>query len=230
MFKLKKKILLVEKDERYAERLKQMIVQQGYTVTHLTSPIKAVAEFTKKNYDLVISDFSMKEMDGIKLLAILKEIKPNVRSIVLTAYTRDEVEIEAIDREIDYCLCKDKKLDVLSKYIQSLLMKDIQAEALTNDTLTSSSERITVDMKQRIVLKDNIPVPLTTKEYELLVLFLKNKGIALSREEISEELWSKDIEPIDLRVIDGHIKRLRSKLSLFSISSIRGYGYKWSEK
>lgn len=227
---MKKRIMLVEDDERYAEKLKQAIVQEGYEVSYFNTPIKAVAEFTKKNFDLVISDFCMNEMDGVKLLAILKEINPCVRSIILTAFPEEEVEMEAINISVDHYLSKDKSLSIMLKYIQHLLKREVSTEITnTSYNLSSTIERLSVDTKTRIVEKEDQVVPLTKKEYELLVLFLKNKGIALSREDIAEQLWSNDIENIDLRVIDGHIKRLRSKLSLFSISSVRGYGYKWSE-
>lgn len=226
---MKKRIMLVEDDERYAEKLKQAIVQEGYEVCYFNTPIKAVAEFTKKNFDLVISDFCMREMDGVKMLSILKEINPCVRSIILTAFPEEEVEMEAISISVDHYLSKDKSLTIMLKYIQYLLKKETNQEVASSYNLSSTIERISVDTKTRIVEKEDQVVPLTKKEYELLVLFLKNKGIALSREDIAEQLWSNDIENIDLRVIDGHIKRLRSKLSLFSISSVRGYGYKWSE-
>lgn len=221
--------MLVEDDEKYAEKLKQAIVREGYEVSYFTTPIKAVADFTKNNYDLVISDFCMKDMDGVKLLTILKEINPCIRSIILTAFPEEEVEMEAIDINVDHYLSKDKSLTIMLKYIQYLLKREVNTEVISSYRLSSSIEQITIDTKKRVVEKENEVVSLTKKEYDLLVLFLKNKGTALSREDIAEQLWSNDIENIDLRVIDGHIKRLRSKLSLFSISSVRGYGYKWSE-
>lgn len=226
--KLKKRILLVEEDEGDAKKLTQAITQQGFEVTYLTTPIKAVAEFTKKNYDLVISNDSLKEMDGVRLLAILKEINPNIHSILLTI-APDEVGVEAIDGSIDHYLSKERDINILLTCIHSLLKKEVQTTAATC-RLSSSTEQITVDLENRVVIKENHRVSLTAKEYELLVLFLNNKGIALSSEEIAKELWSDEFETIDMRVIDGHIKRLRTTLSLFSISSVRGYGYKWSEK
>lgn len=227
---LEKRILLVEADKNYAESLRKMIQQQGYEVTHLTTPIKAVAEFAKKDYDLVISDFLLKEIDGIMLLTILKEIDPQIRCILLIAFPEEEVEMEAIDKNIDHCLSKDKTLPILLKYIQSSLKMVVRTKEPSSYSLSSSIEQISVDTKTRAVVKENQLVSLTTKEYELLVLFLKNKGIALSREKIAQEIWLNEDETMDLRMIDGHIKRLRSKLSLFSISSVRGFGYKWSEK
>lgn len=226
---MNKRIMLVEDDEKYALNLREALIEAGYEVTFMNTPIKAVAEFTKKNYDLVISDFCMEEMDRVKLLTILKEIKPQLRSIILTAFPEEEVELEAITISVDHYLSKDKSLTIMIKYIQQLLMKENTTNQMSSYGLTSTIERISVDTQSRIVEKENQIVPLTKKEYDLLVLFLTNKGMALSREEIAEKLWSNDIENIDLRVIDGHIKRLRSKLSLFSISSVRGYGYKWSE-
>lgn len=228
-YKLSKQIMLVEDDKEYAMKMKEALLQEGYEVTYLPTPIKAVAEFTKNTYDLVISDFCMEEMDGVKLLAILKEINPDMRSIILTAFPEEEVELEAITINVDHYLSKDKSLSVMIKYIQHLLKKEVTTKSVNSYGLSSTIERISVDTQSRIVEKENQIVPLTKKEYDLLVLFLTNKGTALSREEIAERLWSNDIENIDLRVIDGHIKRLRSKLSLFSISSVRGYGYKWSE-
>ncbi|MGL9727696.1 response regulator transcription factor [Enterococcus sp. DIV0756] len=224
-----KRIMLVEDDEKYAEKLKQAIIREGYEVSYFSTPIKAVADFTKNNYDLVISDFCMKDMDGVKLLTILKEINPCIRSIILTAFPEEEVEMEAIDINVDHYLSKDKSLTIMLKYIQYLLKREVNTGVTASYRLSSSIEQITIDTKKRVVEKENEVVSLTKKEYDLLVLFLKNKGTALSREDIAEQLWSNDIENIDLRVIDGHIKRLRSKLSLFSISSVRGYGYKWSE-
>lgn len=224
-----KRIMLVEDDVRYAAKLVEALEEVGYEVTFMETPIRAVAEFTKKKYDLIISDFCMDEMDGVKLLAILKEINPSVHCIILTAFPEEEVELEAITINVDHYLSKDKSLTVMIKYVQHLLKKEPNAKEENIYGLTSAIERISIDTQSRIVEKENQVVSLTKKEYDLLVLFLKNKGTALSREEIAEQLWSNDIENIDLRVIDGHIKRLRSKLSLFSISSIRGYGYKWSE-
>lgn len=226
---MQKNIMLVEDDEKYANKLVKAITKEGHKVTYLDSPVKAVAEFMKDNYDLVISDFCMKEIDGLKMLTIFKEIKPNLRSIILTAYPEEEVELEAIDMSVDHYLSKDKSLLITIKYIDDLLRKEINIKEAQEDKLISKLENIILDLQRRTVYQNNQLVALTKKEFDLLTLFLQNKGKALSREFIAEQVWTNDIEDIDLRVIDGHIKRLRAKLALFCISSVRGYGYKWNE-
>ena len=127
-------------------------------------------------------------------------------------------------------LSKDKSIHVLVKYAEELLYAVQDVSSAGEKRLISKEERIMVYLDSREVYKNGEPVEVTRKEYDLLVLFLENKGIALNRETISEKIWTTDIEDIDLRAIDGHIKRLRAKLKLFSIVSVRGYGYKWNEQ
>lgn len=223
------RILLVEDDEKYASTLIQAIEDQGHDVTYIENPVTAIAKFVKSPYDLVISDCCMKEMDGVKMLTVLKGIKPDLRSIILTAFPEEDIEMEALDISVDRYLSKDKSLNLTMRYIDDILNKEIIVKSVSDDKLISKGENIVIDLHKHEVYKDNELVEVTRKEYDLLVLFLENKGVALSRDTMAEKLWTTDIEDVDLRVIDGHIKRLRSKLGLFSITSVRGYGYKWNE-
>lgn len=221
-------ILLVEDDKQYANNLKTALESKGHKVTYFSSPVEAVAEFVNSHFDLVVSDYLMDEMNGIRMISILKGINPGIRTIMLTAFPEEDIEDSALDISIDYYLSKDKSLSITTKYVEELLKKRIINDKQTQK-LYSHEEGIVVDLQQHEVYKDSNLVVLTKKEYDLLKLFLENKGIALSRKMIAETIWETDIEDIDLRVIDGHIKRLRKKLDIFSLTSIRGYGYKWNE-
>ncbi|MCP1103457.1 response regulator transcription factor [Aequitasia blattaphilus] len=223
------RILLVEDNDHYANNLKSEIEKKGYEVTYVSSPVEAVASYVKAPYDLVVSDYRMDEMDGIKMLSILKGINPAIRSIILTAFPEEDIELQALEVSVDHYLSKDKSLNITVKYIEDLLGKEIVQKGSVGSKLISQEENLVIDTQKRQVYKDNELVEVTRKEYELLVLFLENKGVALSREEIAEKLWTIEIENVELRVIDGHVKRLRAKMGLFSISSVRGFGYKWNE-
>ena len=224
------RVLLVDDDTSYADNLKHILSAKGYEVDYIDDPMQAVVEFTKRRYDLVISDYMMTELNGVQLVTLLKGINPEVKTMILTGFPQEESENEALNINVDRYLSKDKSLSLLCNYVDGLIQQAGTEVEPADIKLISKEDGITIDLSRHEVYKDGELVNITRKEYEILVLFLRNKGIALSRESIAEQIWTQDIEEIDLRVIDGHIKRLRSKLKLFSIISIRGYGYKWNEQ
>lgn len=223
------KILLVDDNKAYADKLTDALRKQGYDTFYVENPIAAIEEFAKGTYDLVISDFMMDHLNGVRFLSTIKSIKPDIKCILLTGFPTEEIEMAALDIYVDEYLSKDKSLAVLCKYVEQLLLKSTVKEQKTESKLYSTEENIVLDIVSQTVYKNNELMPLTRKEFDLLRFFLQNKGVALSREEIVEKLWTQTIEEIDMRVVDGHIKKLREKLRSFSIMSVRGYGYKWNE-
>ncbi|MFV0364072.1 MAG: response regulator transcription factor [Suipraeoptans sp.] len=221
-------ILVVDDDKTYGSGLQKALQMEGYEVVYRTNPIDAISEFVQNPYDIVISDYKMDQMDGASFLKVIKEINKDIKSVILTGYPEEEMEINTINLGINRYLSKDKSMFLLVKYINDLAIKyDKKSDKVTH--LKSDSDNIFMDTDKHIVKKGDEEVELTRKEYEVLRLFLENKGKALSREFIAEKLWITEIEEVDLRVIDGHIMRLRTKLKLFCIVSVRGYGYKWEE-
>ncbi|OCN03483.1 hypothetical protein A4S06_05905 [Erysipelotrichaceae bacterium MTC7] len=224
-----KKVLLVKGNSTYTTKLKQSIEAIGYQVQCCVSPIQAIARFAKNPFDLVISEYQMDEMDGIKLVLILREIQPFFRSILLSTYQSDEIEIKAFSNGIDYYFNTNRSPLVLTTYLKDVLCKEAIDKTENSYALFSAKEAISIDTEKRLVFKEDQPVHVTNKEFELLSLFLEYKGSALSREKIADRLWIVEVEDIDYRVIDGHVKRLRAKLSIQAISAIRSYGYIWNE-
>lgn len=226
---MNKKVLLVKTSSTYTSKLKQSIEELGHSVECSSSPIHAIALFAKKPYDLVICDYQMDAMDGIKMILILREMKPNFHSIMLSGYQNDEIEIKAFNHGIDYYFNTNRSHVVLTTYIHKVLCKDPIEQSEQGYKLFSTKEAISIDTDKRLVFKEEKPIHVTNKEFELLSMFLEYKGSALSREIIAKRLWVTEVEDIDFRVIDGHVKRLRSKLSIQAISAIRSYGYIWNE-
>lgn len=229
-----KNILVVEDDLEYAAGLEEVLVKSGYSVTSVSSPIDGLEKMQEREYNLVISDLMMDSMDGIRFIAYIKRDNPSVKTIILTGFPTADTEINAIDINVDQYLEKKVHKGVLLKYVEALLTEQIESDrnAIVPERVNlyvSKKERIKVDNLRHEVYKDDKLVMITNKEYDLLCFFLSNKNVALSRDEIFENVWESGIEKIESRVIDTHIKTLRKKLFLVSLKSIRGFGYKWDE-
>ncbi|TDW16271.1 two-component system alkaline phosphatase synthesis response regulator PhoP/two-component system response regulator CssR [Breznakia blatticola] len=224
-----KRIIVVDDEKEYTSALAKKLKKEGYKVDCFSDPVKAISMAIKKPYDLVISEYKFENMDGFQLVGILQGIMPTLHSILLTKCLDEAVELRAIESGIDQFINKQKSIEVAVKYIVEILNREYQ-QVFTPRELISQEEGIVLNTRKREVYKDDQIIDVTKKEYDLLLLFLSNKGVALSREAIAEQLWTTEIEEIDLRVIDGHINRLRAKLNLFCINAIRGYGYKWNEQ
>ncbi|WP_280683451.1 MULTISPECIES: response regulator transcription factor [unclassified Breznakia] len=210
--------------------LSKVLRKKGYKVESFTDPVKAVSTCVKKPFNLIVTEYELDSMNGLQMIGILQGVIPTLRSIMLTNCNDEIVEIQSIECGVDQFLSKQKSLDVIVTYIENALARDLREQAMLSNSVMSEEEGLVIDTKKREVYKNDQIVDVTKKEYDLLHLFLNNKGVALSRETIAEELWTTEIETIDLRVIDGHINRLRTKLDLYCINAIRGFGYKWNEQ
>ncbi|TDW08864.1 two-component system OmpR family response regulator/two-component system response regulator VanR [Breznakia blatticola] len=220
-------ILLVEDDRSYGQFLTKLLTEHGYHVDTCENPIDGIEQLAKDTYDLVISDLVMPNMNGVRFTKAAKSIQPNVKTIILTGKPDDESEVDSINNQIDLYMVKEKGIQVILTYIRLVLERKQPIEE--NHILYSKANQIELNQKTHQVYKDHECVNLTRKEYELLALFLENKGNVLSREEIIEKVWMMDSNDVEPRVVDVHIKNLRDKLHIFTLVTIRGFGYKWNE-
>lgn len=221
-----RKILLVEDDELYGGTLSKALENEKFHVDLAQSSSQALDLCEPGRYDLIISDLHLDGMNGVETLKIAKKISPSSKTILLTANPSEESELSTISLDIDYYLSKDKGLKIILNYIHKLL-NFVYVEK--NDQLSSAYENIVVNMKQKLVYKNDRLILLAPNEFSLLVLFLENKNKVLSRDVILESIWKEESTEIDERAVDVYIRHLRQKLLLSSISSIRGVGYEWSE-
>lgn len=220
------KILVVEDNEEYLMLLKKILEGEGYIVDSAVTSLAALEFLAKNNYSLIISDLYMQDIDGIALVTTAKRIDPNIRTIILTGQPHEDTELVAIESNVDLYLSKEKSLDLVLRYVASL-MKD-RTYKNTGVILESRSQNIILNLKTHEVKKNNELIELTPIEFEILQYFLESMNVRLSREEIIMRVWGEDVT--SSRVVDVHVKNLRDKLSIFSITTIRGYGYKWNEK
>lgn len=220
------RILLVEDHPEYLETLATLLKQKGYEVDAVLDPIQGIEYAATNFYDLIISDLHMKSMNGFRFFKTVHTIAPQAITIILTALPTDDAELQSFDFNVDYFLSKDKSSAVLLKYIEHALENK---ERISRNRLESKKEQIMINLESREVLKANTTIKLAPKEYAILILLMSNKNRVVTRDEILETIWEDEIFDVDERVIDVHIRRLRKKLKLNSIISIRSQGYKWNE-
>ena len=220
---MKDTILVVEDEYDIRELLKEFLTQAGYDVVTAEDGLEALEKFKSFNYNLIILDIMLPKIDGYVLCEIIRK-ESNVPIIMLTALDSEENQLKGFDLNIDDYITKPFSMKVFLKRVEAVLRRE---KKILDDTTISHEinyKNIKVDTNAFLVFVDGNKIDLTIKEYELLIMLLKNRGKVLSRENLLSTLWGYDYYN-DSRVIDTHIKNLRKKLNSDFIETIRGVGY-----
>ncbi len=217
-------ILVVDDEERMRRLVADFLIKKGYDVMEACNGEEAVDLFLEhRDIALIILDVMMPKMDG---WTAVKEIRQysKVPIIMLTAKSGERDELQGFELGVDEYVTKPFSPKVLVARVEAILRRTT-GEAGT-DTLDAAG--ITVDKSAHTVFALGEPVDLSFKEFELLVFFMENKGVALSREMILNHVWNYDYFG-DARTIDTHVKKLRNKLgeSGNAIKTIWGMGYRF---
>lgn len=216
------KILVVDDESRMRKLLKDFLSREGYSILEAADGDEAVAKFfEEKDICLVILDVMMPGRDGWQ---VLKEIRQYSKTpvIMLTAKTDEQDELNGFELGADEYIPKPFSPRILVARVNAILRRTACADG---DNLEIGG--IVIDKLAHVVKVDGNIVELSVKEFELLTYFMENKGVALSREKILNNVWNYDYYG-DARTIDTHVKKLRSKLGEKGdlIKTIWGFGYK----
>lgn len=217
------KILVVDDESRMRKLVSDFLVKSQYQVVEAENGREALDVFFAENdIDLVILDVMMPRMDGWQ---VCKEIRAysQVPIIMLTARGDEQDELQGFKLGVDEYISKPFSPKILVARIEAVLRR---AQADTQEGRLSCGG-ILIDKAAHQVEIDGQPVELSYKEFELLTYFVENRGIALSREKILNNVWNYDYFG-DARTIDTHVKKLRSKMGARGdmIKTIWGMGYK----
>ena len=220
------KILIVEDELRIRFLLRDYLMKENFNVFEASDGEEGLIAFSNQKIDLVILDIMMPKMDGITMLEKLREVS-TVPVILLTAKGEEEDKLQGYDYGADDYITKPFSPKVLIAKVKALLKR-------TRDNLDSSYQEfngLTINKLSHEVKVDGTEILLSPKEYELLVYLITNEGIALSRDNILDNVWGLDYYG-DIRTVDTNIKRLREKLLSKSncIITVRGSGYKFEGK
>ena len=217
------KILVVDDEERMQKLLSDFLKMKDYEVLLAGNGEEAIDLFFKeKSIALIILDVMMPKMDGWTALKTIRE-HSKVPVIMLTPRSEENDELKRFDNGADEYISKPFSPKILVARVEALLRRSgVQKEELLE------VGGIVIDEAAHSVTVDGKPIELSFKEYELLQYFVENKGIALSREKILNNVWNYDYFG-DARTIDTHVKKLRAKLMDKGdyIKTVWGMGYKF---
>ena len=222
----KVKILVVDDESRMRKLVKDFLVKSGYAVIEASDGSEAVDKFYEnKEISLIILDVMMPKMDGWEVCREIRDIS-KVPIIMLTARGDEKDELKGFELGVDEYISKPFSLKILVARVEAILRRSQNKEK--EELLEFAG--ISINKNAHMVMIDGISIDLSYKEFELLTYFVENKGIALSREKILNNVWNYDYFG-DARTIDTHVKKLRSKMGEKGnlIKTIWGLGYKLEE-
>lgn len=217
------RILVVDDESRMRKLVCDFLQKRGYVTIEAENGEQAVdLFFSQKNIDMIILDVMMPKMDGWQ---VCKEVRQysKVPIIMLTAKSEERDELLGFKLGVDEYIAKPFSPKILVARVDAILRRVGQVE-----DQAISIGGIVMDKTAHEVTIDGVPMELSVKEFELLAYFIANKGVALSREKILNNVWNYDYFG-DARTIDTHVKKLRSKMGDKGeyIKTIWGMGYKF---
>lgn len=218
------KILIVDDESRMRKLIRDFLEREGYQILEASDGVEAMDLFYEdKNIDLIILDVMMPRMDGWQ---VCKEIRENskVPIVMLTARAEEWNELKGFQLGVDEYITKPFSPKILVARVGALLKRTKSG----TDEEVCNAGGIVINKTAHLVTIDGQSVDLSIKEFELLIYFVENQRIALSREKILNHVWNYDYFG-DARTIDTHVKKLRSKLGEKGnyIKTIWGMGYKF---
>lgn len=220
----KLKILVVDDETRMRILVKDFLVKAGFDVIEAEDGCKALDLFYEdKDIALIVLDIMMPKMDGWEVCKEIRE-SSKVPIIMLTARGDERDELQGFQLGVDEYIAKPFSPKILVARIEAILRR---SRKLPGEDCVEAGG-IIIDKTAHEVRSDGELIELSYKEFELLTYFVENKGIALSREKILNNVWNYDYFG-DARTIDTHVKKLRSKLGEKGdmIKTIWGMGYKF---
>jgi len=202
------KILLVEDEKKIADSLKKGLEEQGFFVMAAYDGAMGEKFFTNYNFDLVILDINLPDINGYTLSRIIRQSKQNIPILMLTALGTVEDKIEGFEAGADDYLVKPFAFKELLARIKSLLRRTV-TNLSTTQTLRVADLEINMDSKE--VTRAGNKIALTAKEFQLLEYLVRNKNKVVSRADIAGKVWDIGFDT-GTNVIDVYINFLRKKI------------------
>ena len=212
------RILIVEDEEPIANLIRMNLVKSGYQCELAFDGEEAADRISEKNYDLILLDIMLPKLNGYEVLEYAKEV--DIPVIFLTAMGETEQKVKGLKLGAEDYIAKPFEIAELLARVETVLRRYQKTERKLRFL------DIEIDTDSRTVLREGKQVDLTIKEYELLLLFVRNKNRALYRETIYENVWGGEYSGVG-RTVDLHVQRLKKKLGLEEhITAIYKVGYR----
>lgn len=220
------KLLVIEDEVKLAHYLRKGLQAEGFVADIAHNGVDGLHLAMESEYDLIVLDSMLPGIDGLGLLAALRQSK-RTPVVMLTARVKVEDRVRGLQSGADDYIVKPFAFSELVARIRALLRRAHPAQELEPETVLSAAD-LEVDLVSRKVTRKGQRVALSVQEFGLLCLLLRRQGKVLSRSEIAEQVWGMSFDS-NTNVIDAAIRRLRNKINgPFDrplIHSVRGIGY-----
>ena len=217
-----KTILIVEDEASIQNIIKAFLEDAGYTTVLADDGLEGIEKFHKYSPDLVLLDLMLPKIDGFAVCELIRK-ESQVPIIMLTARDDDDSQMKGFDALADDYITKPFTMPLVMRRIEAVLRRTEQGNQTENTVI--HYKEISLDTDSFTVLVSGESVSLTTREFEILKLFLENQGRVFPRDNLLNTIWGYDSFG-DAKIVNPHIKNIRRKLGVDYIETIRGMGYK----
>ncbi|MEO1062828.1 MAG: response regulator transcription factor [Actinomycetota bacterium] len=218
------RILVAEDQPKIASFVRKGLEAAGFTTMVVEDGTTAVNVARDENFELMILDLGLPELDGIEVLGRVRARGDRLPIIVLTA--RDSVpdRVRGLEQGADDYLTKPFSFEELLARVRVRLR-----DTGTGDSTTLTAAGVVLDVRTRRASIDGATVELTAREYQVLEFLMRHAGQVISREQLLSHIWGYDFDP-GSNVVDVYIRNLRKKLRAECIETVRNMGYRFGDR
>ena len=216
---MKYRINIIDDEKNLNDLVRTYLDKEGYIVYSFYTYEEALLH-KDDDVHLWIIDIMLDKNSGFDLLNEIKTVKPDMPIVFMSARDQEFDRIIGLEKGSDDYITKPFNIKEVILRIHNILKR-----VYKDDPSLIIVDGYTIDETKRKVILDGVEIELTTKEYELLLYFIKNKGIAISREQVLSRVWDENYFGSD-RVVDDTLRRLRKKMPDLNVKTIYGFGYR----
>lgn len=230
-----KAILLVEDDDDIANLLRLHLGDAGHDVTVVSDGDEGLEKALSGGYDLIILDIMLPGTDGFDICRRLRQEKTRTPILMVTAKSEEVDKVLGLELGADDYITKPFSIREVLARVKAIFRRiEVDQEAQQDDASPIEFDGLVIEPEKRKVRADGEPVDLTSKEFELLLLFARNPGRAYSRDELLDEVWGYQYSGYS-HTVNTHINRLRNKIERDPsepeyVKTVWGVGYRFAER
>ncbi len=232
---MNEKILIIEDDPDISDLLELNLRDAGYQTELASNGEIGLNKALENDYDLICLDIMLPKLDGMEVLKKIREEKKTIPILMLTSKSEELDKVLGLELGADDYLTKPFSLRELLARVKAIMRRvnAVKKEANSDAQTEIHFPGLSINLEKRKVFRNNKPVELTAKEFDLLALFAAHPGRAYSRQELLDIVWGYQFDGYD-HTVNSHINRLRSKIEADPsnptyIQTVWGVGYRFVE-